>query len=122
MLNTLSHLHLPQVLASLLLPTVLAAQALAQPTARRPDPLDPKAAVPALRYESAIASYRRPGDEKPVTWREANDTVTRIGGWRTYLREAQQADTPAPAPAAARPPGGSMNPPTPAGHGHHQKP
>lgn len=122
MLTTLSRLHLPQLLASLLLPTVFATQALAQPTARRPDPLDPKAAVPALRYESAIASYRRPGDEKPVTWREANDTVTRIGGWRTYLREAQQADVPASAPPAPKPTGGPVSPPMPAGHGHHQKP
>ncbi|MBC7378421.1 MAG: hypothetical protein H7346_13450 [Burkholderiaceae bacterium] len=54
----------------------------------------------ALSYESSFAQYRRLGDEKPVSWRDANDTVARIGGWRVYAREAQQPD---PAPAATSP-------------------
>lgn len=105
----------------------------AQPAAKaaRPDPLDPKASVPALGYESSFAQYRRLGDEKPVSWRDANDTVTRIGGWRVYARESQQPDaapptTPAPAakPAdtlpAAKPM--LMPMPMPAGHGGHKSP
>jgi hypothetical protein len=78
----------------------------------RADPLDPQARVPALTHASALAGYRRLGDDKPVPWKEANDTVTRIGGWRTYTRQAQQPDapasapTPAPAPAPAPAPGG----------------
>jgi hypothetical protein len=128
MLSTLSRQRLPRILTGLLLPVVLATQALAQtsPPVRRPDPLDPKVAVPALRHESAIASYRRGGDEKSPTWREANDTVTRIGGWRVYAREAQQADPPASAPPAASPrsgaPAGPAAPPSHAGHGSHKKP
>lgn len=60
------------------------------------DPADPKAPVPELRPPSALAGYRRLADPPPLTWREANDRVTRIGGWRSYLREAQ-----APEPAAS---------------------
>ena len=118
--------------ASLL--ATLAAQAQPAAKAARPDPLDPKASVPALSYESSFSQYRRLGDEKPVSWRDANDTVTRIGGWRVYAREAQQPD-PAPAakPGAAVPatkpvdaapaakPSDSVKP-MPAGHGGHKMP
>jgi hypothetical protein len=78
------------------------AQSAAQPAAQaaKSDPLDPKASVPTTAYESSFSQYRRLGDETVVSWREANDTVTRIGGWRVYTREAQQPD---PA-AAAKPP------------------
>lgn len=62
----------------------------------RPDPADPKATVPELRPRSALAGYRRLSDDPPADWRAANETVTRIGGWRTYLREAQ-----APEPKAS---------------------
>ena len=121
------------LLAALLL-TTLTAQAQAAGKAARPDPLDPKASVPALSYESSFSQYRRLGDEKPVSWRDANDTVARIGGWRVYAREAQQPD---PAPAAkpgdavpatkpvdaapAAKPNDSAKP-MPAGHGGHKMP
>ena len=73
-------------------------------TARR-DPLDPKAIVPKVSYNSAFTQYRSLGNDKPISWREANDTVTRIGGWRVYAREAQQPDsTPAATPASATTP------------------
>lgn len=106
MIPTLLRRRMPSALPGLLCSVLLAAQALAQPAPnhRRPDPLDPKATVPGLRYTSTFAQYRRLGDEQAVSWREANDTVARIGGWRVYTREAQQAD-PAPAPPpAAKPP------------------
>ena len=112
------------LLAAALLAT-LTAQAQPAPKAARPDPLDPKASVPALRYESSFSQYRKLGDEKPVSWRDANDTVTRIGGWRVYAREAQQPDPapaakPADATAAAKP--GDPAKPMPAGHGGHKMP
>jgi hypothetical protein len=70
----------------------------------RPDPLDPKVTVPAPVYESSFVHYRRLSDAKPIPWREANDTATAIGGWRTYLREAQQPEpASAPKPAPVRP-------------------
>lgn len=91
----------------------LTAQAQPADRAQRTDPLDAAASVPAQRYESAFARYRGLGGEKPVSWREANDTVARIGGWRVYAREAQQPDSP---PAA------QLAPPMPGAHGEHKKP
>ncbi len=92
-----------RTLAAACLLSLAALSAQAQPSQRpaKPDPLDPKARVPALVYESALKPLRPRAEEKPVSWREANDTVARIGGWRVYAREAQQPD-PAPgnAPAA----------------------
>ena len=109
------------LLAASLLAT-LTAQAQPAAKAARPDPLDPKASVPALSYVSSFSQYRLLGDEKPVSWRDANDTVTRIGGWRVYAREAQQPD---PAPAAPAAPAAMPNDkakPMPAGHGGHKMP
>lgn len=109
MVPTPLHRCRPCVLPSLLLTMLLAAQAQAQsPTTPRPDPLDPKAQVPALRYESSFEQFRRAGDDKPLAWREANDAVARIGGWRVYAREAQQ-----PAPAAANKPAAPAQAPAP---------
>jgi len=95
----------------------------------RPDPLDAKASVPALSYRSSFSRYRGLGEDKPVSWREANDAVARIGGWRVYAREAQQPEpTPPDADAAVSPkPGGSgmdtAKPmPMPPGHGGHKSP
>ena len=49
-------------------------------------------AANALRYESVFARYKSYRDEKTGSWREANDTVDRIGGWRAYAKEAQQPE------------------------------
>jgi hypothetical protein len=76
------------------LAAALAAQAQTAPPPAGPDPLDPQAKVPALLFESSFARYRRLAEGAPIAWREANDTVTRIGGWRVYLREAQQPAAP----------------------------
>jgi hypothetical protein len=121
-------------LAAASLLSTLAAQAQPATKAARLDPLDPKASVPALNYESSFAQYRRLSDEKPISWRDANDTVTRIGGWRVYAREAQQPDTaPAAMPVDAKPAaqpasaGAAPKPnepakPMPTGHGGHKMP
>lgn len=78
--------------------TLLAAQAQTSAPIARPDPLDAQARVPALVYRSSLVLAPLPGADKPVPWRDANDTVGRIGGWRAYAREAQ-----APEPAASVP-------------------
>lgn len=36
-----------------------------------------------LQFESVLSRYKPMTDQKLGSWREANDTVTRIGGWRT---------------------------------------
>ena len=66
----------------------------------RPDPLDAQAAVPPFVHASALAFYRRLGEVPVGSWREANDTVTRIGGWRAYTREASQPEATNPSPGA----------------------
>lgn len=82
--------------------------------AGRPDPTRANAAVPPLQHRSALQTYRRHGDQPLGDWRAANDEVTRIGGWRTYLREAHAPEAPAPTPdpAAARPGGPASGPAT----------
>ena len=59
------------------------------------------AAATALKFESTMLRYKPMTDQKPGSWRDANDTVNRIGGWRSYLKEAQEPDAkPAVAPAS----------------------
>ena len=117
----------PCMLSSLLFTLLVATQAQAQSSSTpRPDPLDPKAQVPSVRYESAFAKFRRIGDDKPVAWREANDAVARIGGWRVYAREAQQPESaaaakqaaPSAAPASTAQPAAMPMPAGPSGHKH----
>ncbi len=48
------------------------------------EPLEPAAATLFKEYQS----WR---DEPLQDWRQANERVGEIGGWRTYLREAQPA-------------------------------
>lgn len=112
--------HPPCAVSSLLLVVLLSAHAHAQsPSAIRLDPLDPEALVPSVRHESSFALFRRVGDDKPVGWRQANDAVAGIGGWRVYAREAQQ---PEPAPAPAQPiapaPAAAVKPMPPVHAGH----
>jgi hypothetical protein len=57
--------------------------------------------VAPLQFESVLSRYKPMTDQKLGSWREANDTVTRIGGWRTYLKEAQSPDAAPPSPASA---------------------
>ena len=86
-------------------------------TAPRPDPLDSKASVPAVAYRSALSTYRPYAEQSVGSWREANETVNRIGGWRAYAREAREPQRPA-SPASAP---NQIDTPMPAGHGGHQK-
>lgn len=111
----------PTLLAALmLLPLAASAQ-----DAPRPDPLDAKAPVAPLVYRSAFAGFKPlASDAPPLPWREANDAVERIGGWRAYAREAN-APAAAPSAPAASPPAApasaprATKPATPApGHRH----
>lgn len=42
-----------------------------------------------LSYRSALDGYQKYTDEQVGSWRDANDNVGRIGGFRAYAREAQ---------------------------------
>ncbi len=85
---------------------LFACASVAAQTAARPNPLNASAAVPAMTYQSPLATFATSAgtrsENQPLAWREANDNVARIGGWRVYAREAQTSDAaPAAAPAAA---------------------
>ncbi len=61
-------------------------------------------------YRSALEGYVPYSEIKMVPWREANDTVGKIGGWKAYAKEAAQepgheghAGHPSPAASAPKP-------------------
>ncbi|HUG24124.1 hypothetical protein [Piscinibacter sp.] len=63
-------------------------------------PPQPGASAPS----SSLAGYRRYAEQPVEPWRESNDRVGRIGGWRAYAREAAGNAPPAasvPAPGGA---------------------
>ena len=91
----------------------------ADPKAGKPDPSNATAVVPAATYSSPLARYRPAGEIKLGSWQGVNETVTRIGGWRAYAREAQQPDAAGSAPAAGTTPAPSASA-APA-HGGHKK-
>ncbi|WP_326542959.1 hypothetical protein [Pseudorhodoferax sp.] len=80
------------VASGLLVPSSTPAQSLPRPSAA--DPLNVQAVVPAARHHSAIASFRGLAEQPVGAWRDANRTVNRIGGWRTYARERDEGDSP----------------------------
>ena len=45
-----------------------------------------------LSYQSATSAYRLYDDNPPGDWRAANNRVGEIGGWRTYAKEAYEAN------------------------------
>lgn len=91
--------HLPiAFLAALGALVAAGAQAQHQAQANAPAPA---ASGPAWR--SALETYQPFSDEKTMPWRQANDTVQGVGGWRAYAREAAQ---PASAAASGSKPGG----------------
>jgi hypothetical protein len=115
MLHHLSRALLPAALLTLAC-AVPAGPDRQGPGAGKASPLDAQAAVPPLTHSSAFTGYRPYGDPKLTPWRDANDTVGRMGGWRAYAREASQAAEPAassPLPAALPKDGGP-------GHADHQ--
>ena len=52
-------------------------------------------------YRSVFEDYRPFTEDKVTPWREANDAVRDIGGWRAYAREAQGTAPPAAQAASA---------------------
>jgi len=43
-----------------------------------------------LEYRSALEGYQPYSENKMVPWKEANDTVGKVGGWRAYAKEAAE--------------------------------
>ena len=42
------------------------------------------------QYRSALEGYQPYSESKMVPWKEANDTVGKVGGWRAYAKEAAE--------------------------------
>lgn len=77
----------------------------AQPTQQPPAASDGS----PLPFTSTFEGYQRFSDEKVGSWRDANDNVGRIGGWREYAREARPS-TGGAAPGPAAVPSGAAAP------------
>lgn len=88
------------------------------PTPLLADPMDATVSVPPLVYRSGLRSYRRLDPNAALSWREANDQVGRIGGWRAYAREANAPEADAGAAAAPGPGADATVAPMP--HGPHR--
>ncbi len=70
----------------------------------QPVPASVCAASAPDRYASAFDGYRGYQEQPVLSWREANDTVRSVGGWRAYAREAAgSATVPEGGTAAATP-------------------
>jgi hypothetical protein len=102
------HDSIRRVAAGALL-SLAAAGALAQPQT----PAAQSAVEPTSR--SAFDDYQGFHDEAVRPWRESNDNVAHIGGWRAYAKEAQAAAAVPAAPAAS----GTQPPADPAGRNPH---
>jgi len=79
----------------------LAPHAAAQQPAAKPNPADPAAPVPAVKYESAFTGYRSFREEPLAPWRSVNDEAARAGGHIGIIGGAHGGHgTPKPATAA----------------------
>lgn len=95
-------------------PSLTAATVYAQTVASPPGlSTVPSTASPAT-YRSALEGYQPYRDEKIKPWKESNDTVGKIGGWRAYAKEAaepaNQGGAAPAAPGAAHPHAGHGKP------------
>ncbi len=52
-----------------------------------------QAGAPSLEYISVFAGYQALADQPIASWRESNQVVGEIGGWRAYAKEASQGDS-----------------------------
>ncbi|WP_068324032.1 hypothetical protein [Polynucleobacter yangtzensis] len=45
-----------------------------------------------LQYKSVFEGYQPYSEEEVISWKQANATVEKIGGWKAYAKEASQSD------------------------------
>jgi hypothetical protein len=94
------HLKFPKLLqlaAAVLLVSLHLSSAWAQ-TETRPDVS--KAEKPVeLVYQSSFQNYQRYSASAIQSWKQSNDTVKDIGGWRAYAKEITQEPNAMPSTA-----------------------
>ena len=49
-------------------------------------------ATQKLKYSSVFSQYQGFKEQPVLPWRETNDAVEKIGGWRVYAKEAGRPD------------------------------
>lgn len=69
--------------------------------AEAPRPAASQPSAHAAMPTSGFGMYRKWREVPTADWKQANDRVGAIGGWMTYLREAQPSDPDAGAHAPA---------------------
>lgn len=111
------HAIFPAMAAFAALAALGATAVAAQPSLSHPDAAQ-TSAPPALTYTSALDGYKPFADEKPIPWKEANETVRRRGGWQAYAKEASDSGTSEGLPTI----GSTATPAAPAGHSGHSMP
>ena len=84
------------ILKTVAVSAALCASATLSYAAASPNPDVADSPTPPTQYKSPFKDYRPLGDDKRTPWRDANDEVGKIGGWRVYLRESQEANKAAP--------------------------
>ena len=67
----------------------------------RKDPADAAVRVPPVVHQSSFAAYQAFSEQEVKDWRESNDNVGRIGGWRVYAQEGRKPTAKPPAVPAA---------------------
>jgi len=73
----------------------LAALAAGAQTSPAPNTAAATEAAAPLSFRSAMEGYKPFAEEKPIPWKEANETVYQRGGWRAYAKEgAGETDDP----------------------------
>lgn len=60
------------------------------PTANAQDKVDEKPI--SLKFNSVMRQYQRFSDQALNSWPQTNERVEKMGGWRTYAKEANQAE------------------------------
>ena len=77
--------------------------------------------TPGVAYESPFKGYRKLEDQPIASWREANDLVHQLGGWKAFA-SGKVPDAPAAPAAAGEPskPSQPQAPPAAAGHAGHK--
>ncbi len=77
--------------------------------------------TPGVAYESPFKGYRKFEDQTVASWREANDLVHQLGGWKAFAG-GKVPDVPAAPVAAGEPPKPPQPqaPPATAGHAGHK--
>ena len=86
--------NLFQLLAAGLFACLHLTSALAQ-SESKPEVLQTQKSV-ELIYQSSFQNYQRYSASPIQSWKQSNDTVKDIGGWRVYAKEITQEQNPKP--------------------------